>query len=55
MKFSPNITISRRKNRKKYFQSNSNERRKKMNVSLSKELKEKYNVSINFYIFGFFK
>jgi large subunit ribosomal protein L26e len=50
MKFSPHITISRKKNRKKLFNCHSNERRKKMIAPLSKDLKEKYNVSKKIYL-----
>jgi large subunit ribosomal protein L26e len=42
MKFSNLVTSSRRKNRKKLFQSDSNQRRKIMSSLLSKNLREKY-------------
>ncbi|AFP65438.1 60S ribosomal protein L26 (nucleomorph) [Chroomonas mesostigmatica CCMP1168] len=45
MKFSHQITRSKRKNRKKFSKSSSCERRRKMVSPLSKDLKIKYNVS----------
>ncbi|ABW98079.1 rpl26 (nucleomorph) [Hemiselmis andersenii] len=42
MKFNPNVTKSRKKNRKRYFLSSSQEKRKIMSSPLSKELKLKY-------------
>jgi len=44
MKFSPAVTISRRKNRKAHFAAGSEERRVRMSAPLSKELQAKYNV-----------
>nr|UXY87664.1 60S ribosomal protein L26 [Cryptomonas curvata] len=43
MKFSNLVTSSRRKNRKKFFKSHSNQRRKIMASLLSKNLQEKYH------------
>jgi large subunit ribosomal protein L26e len=45
MKFSKNVSFARRKNRKKFFSSNSNERRKLMSSPVSKNLKNQYEVS----------
>lgn len=44
MKFSPNVSSSRRKSRKAHFSADSTARRKIMSASLSKELQQKYNV-----------
>ena len=44
MKFSPNVSSSRRKCRKAHFSAPSNERRKMMAAPLSSELKNKYGV-----------
>ena len=44
MKYSNLVTASKRKNRKKLFQSHSNQRRKIMSSLLSKSLKEKYKI-----------
>mmetsp|Transcript_47760 Transcript_47760/g.112716 ORF Transcript_47760/g.112716 Transcript_47760/m.112716 type:complete len:130 (-) Transcript_47760:1896-2285(-) len=44
MKFSKEVTSSRRKIRKRYFCSNSNLKRKAMVSSLSKNLREKYKL-----------
>mmetsp|Transcript_9099 Transcript_9099/g.22781 ORF Transcript_9099/g.22781 Transcript_9099/m.22781 type:complete len:146 (-) Transcript_9099:193-630(-) len=44
MKFSPNVSSSRRKCRKAHFTAPSNERRKMMASPLSSELKNKYGV-----------
>merc|ERR1719473_2457307 len=44
MKFSPDVSSSRRKARKAHFASSSVQRRKIMSASLSKELQAKYNV-----------
>jgi large subunit ribosomal protein L26e len=44
MKFSSLVSSSRRKNRKRYFQSHSNFRRTMMSSPLSKNLQLKYNV-----------
>ncbi|KAK9728237.1 60S ribosomal protein L26A [Basidiobolus ranarum] len=43
MKFSQDVSSSRRKCRKAHFAAPSNIRRKIMSASLSKELREKYN------------
>ncbi|KAJ3118524.1 60S ribosomal protein L26B [Phlyctochytrium bullatum] len=44
MKFSQNVSSSRRKSRKAHLAAPSNIRRKIMSASLSKELKDKYHV-----------
>merc|ERR1712097_24937 len=44
MKFSPNVSSSRRKSRKAHFTAPSSERRKIMSAHLNKDLKMKYNV-----------
>merc|ERR1712164_227347 len=44
MKYNANVSSSRRKSRKAYFQASSMERRKLMSAPLSKELRNKYNV-----------
>ena len=44
MKYSANVTSSRRKQRKAHFSAPSSERRKRMVAPLSQELKDKYNV-----------
>eukprot|EP00793_Prasinoderma_coloniale_P001183 PRCOL_00006174-RA len=44
MKFSANVTSSRRKQRKAHFDAPSSERRRRMSTPLSNELKQKYNV-----------
>jgi large subunit ribosomal protein L26e len=44
MKFSKNISASRRKSRRAHFTAPSSERRTIMSAPLSKELREKYNV-----------
>ncbi len=44
MKFSPNVSSSRRKNRKAHFGATSVERRVRMSSSLSKDLFQKYHV-----------
>merc|ERR1719453_1203120 len=44
MKFSSNVSSSRRKSRKAHFSASSVERRKIMSVALSSELRAKYNV-----------
>merc|ERR1719163_200462 len=44
MKFSKNVSSSRRKQRKAYFNASSVERQKLMSAPLSKELRQKYNV-----------
>ncbi|KAG2224344.1 hypothetical protein INT45_006744 [Circinella minor] len=43
MKFSADVSSSRRKSRKAHFTASSTERRKIMSSALSKELREKYN------------
>ena len=43
MKYSENVTSSRRKNRKAHFSAASTQRRKLMSAPLSKELRAKYN------------
>ncbi|KAI9314328.1 60S ribosomal protein L26 [Dichotomocladium elegans] len=43
MKFSADVSSSRRKSRKAHFTASSSERRIIMSSSLSKELREKYN------------
>uniref|UniRef100_A0A7S1GLB9 50S ribosomal protein L24, chloroplastic n=1 Tax=Cyclophora tenuis TaxID=216820 RepID=A0A7S1GLB9_CYCTE len=43
MKFSTNVTSSRRKQRCKHFSSSSSARRRLMSATLSKDLREKYN------------
>jgi hypothetical protein len=45
MKFSKNVSASRRKSRAAHFSAPSSERRTIMSAPLSKELREKYNVS----------
>jgi len=45
MKYNSSVTKSRKKNRKRYFQSSSADKRKSMISPLSKELKFKYNTS----------
>jgi len=44
MKFNPDISSSRRKNRKAHFSASSSERRKIMSSSLSSQLRTKYHV-----------
>ena len=44
MKYSPNVSSSRRKSRKAQFTASSGENRKLMSCRLSKELREKYRV-----------
>merc|ERR1711896_86934 len=44
MKFSPNVSSSRRKSRKAHFNAPSSERRKIMSAHLNKELIQKYHV-----------
>merc|ERR1719421_831230 len=44
MKFSPNVSSSRRKSRKAHFSASSSERRIIMSAPLSSELRSKYNV-----------
>merc|ERR1711976_241609 len=44
MKRNPNVTSSRRKNRRRHFQAPSHIRRKIMSAPLSKELRNKYHV-----------
>ena len=44
MKFNPNVSSSRRKNRKRHFQAPSHIRRKLMSAPLSKELRAKHGV-----------
>merc|ERR1712171_12810 len=44
MKFSPNVSSSRRKSRAAHFSAPSSERRKIMSAHLNKDLKMKYNV-----------
>merc|ERR1712196_52502 len=44
MKFSPNVSSSRRKSRAAHFSAPSSERRKNMSAHLNKDLKMKYNV-----------
>eukprot|EP00353_Schmidingerella_taraikaensis_P010194 CAMPEP_0185578766 /NCGR_PEP_ID=MMETSP0434-20130131/13134_1 /TAXON_ID=626734 ORGANISM="Favella taraikaensis, Strain Fe Narragansett Bay" /NCGR_SAMPLE_ID=MMETSP0434 /ASSEMBLY_ACC=CAM_ASM_000379 /LENGTH=144 /DNA_ID=CAMNT_0028196637 /DNA_START=23 /DNA_END=457 /DNA_ORIENTATION=+ len=44
MKFSPDVSSSRRKSRKAHFTAPSSERRKIMSATLSKPLREKHNV-----------
>ncbi|CAM9104162.1 unnamed protein product [Heterosigma akashiwo] len=44
MKFNPNVTSSRRKNRKAHFSAHSTAKRVRMSAPLSKELREKYSV-----------
>merc|ERR1712132_2209 len=44
MKFSANVSASRRKSRKAHFSAPSSERRKIMSAHLNKDLKMKYNV-----------
>merc|ERR1712078_727887 len=44
MKFSPNVSSSRRKSRAKHFNAPSSERRKIMSAHLNKELSQKYHV-----------
>eukprot|EP00744_Colponema_vietnamica_P000306 GILI01000548.1.p1 GENE.GILI01000548.1~~GILI01000548.1.p1 ORF type:complete len:152 (-),score=69.32 GILI01000548.1:110-523(-) len=44
MKFSANVTSSRRKCRKAHFTASSNERRTLMSAPLSKQLQQQYNV-----------
>ncbi|KAI9270569.1 translation protein SH3-like domain-containing protein [Phascolomyces articulosus] len=43
MKYSADVSSSRRKSRKAHFTASSTERRKIMSSALSKELREKYN------------
>lgn len=45
MKFNYNISSSRRKNRKRYFNSSSGQRRKNMVTPLCNELKKKYRLN----------
>ena len=45
MKYSKDVSSSRRKSRKAHFSASSSERRVIMSASLSKELQNKYNVS----------
>merc|ERR1712188_149619 len=44
MKFSPNVSSSRRKSRAKHFSAPSSERRKIMSAHLNKDLSQKYHV-----------
>merc|ERR1711939_106516 len=44
MKFSPNVSASRRKSRKAHFTAQSSVRRKIMSAHLNKELSQKYHV-----------
>ncbi|OXA51826.1 60S ribosomal protein L26 [Folsomia candida] len=44
MKRNPQVSVSRRKNRKRHFNAPSHVRRKLMSAPLSKELRLKYNV-----------
>lgn len=44
MKFSRQVTSSRRKNRKRHFGADDAERRVRMSSGLSKELREKYKI-----------
>merc|ERR1712025_244567 len=44
MKFSPNVSASRRKSRKAHFTAPSSVRRKIMSAHLNKELSQKYHV-----------
>merc|ERR1712146_525020 len=44
MKFSKDVSSSRRKSRKAHFSASSSERRKIMSCPLSSELRSKYNV-----------
>jgi large subunit ribosomal protein L26e len=44
MKYSANVTSSRRKNRKAHFSSHSESRRKLMSANLSKELQARHGV-----------
>lgn len=44
MKFNPNVTSSRRKNRKAHFSAHSEARRKLMSAPLSKELRARHGV-----------
>jgi large subunit ribosomal protein L26e len=44
MKFSPNVSSSRRKSRKAYFGAHSEARRKLMSANLSKELQARHGV-----------
>ena len=44
MKYDPNVTSSRRKQRKAHFSAPSSERRIRMSAGLSRELRTKYNV-----------
>ena len=44
MKLNPNVSSSRRKNRKRHFEAPSHIRRKLMSSPLNKELREKYGV-----------
>jgi large subunit ribosomal protein L26e len=44
MKRNPQVSISRRKNRKRHFNAPSHIKRKLMSAPLSKELRVKYNV-----------
>merc|ERR1719213_466329 len=44
MKYNKNVSSSRRKSRKAYFQATSCEKRILMSAPLSKELRQKYNV-----------
>merc|ERR1711904_263873 len=44
MKFSPDVSSSRRKSRKAHFQASSSVRRKILSAPLSKELNNKYSV-----------
>ena len=44
MKLNPNVSSSRRKCRKAYFNATSSEKHKLMTAPLSKELRSKYNV-----------
>merc|ERR1712113_973340 len=45
MKYNPNVTSSRRKNRKAYFEANMEKRRKSMSAPLYHNLKKKYSVN----------
>ena len=44
MKYNPNVSSSRRKQRKAHFSAPSSERRIRMSAGLSRELRTKYNV-----------
>mmetsp|Transcript_21246 Transcript_21246/g.31621 ORF Transcript_21246/g.31621 Transcript_21246/m.31621 type:complete len:135 (-) Transcript_21246:115-519(-) len=44
MKRNPNVSSSRRKNRRRHFQAPSSERRKRMSASLSTQNRRKYEV-----------